>query len=339
VSDVTTPSSTGGPVIRSDAPILPSEAERFGALARRLSPHSAVRIAAESLLSGSEMRPDQIEALFSALTRASRVHWRERLVAAWCLGRVPLKELEREAAAGTLLSLLETSTHNGPTIVGRIWAIYGLLFPLVLMFDINSNPGPVFVTIWTVAAIAASMFAAPVLHAMGRDTFTVRSAAAMSLGHLRVAEAIGPLARAVNDRDPHVRDAASAALHEALPMLSAEHFGRLSTDAIGAIAALLKHADNLLVFKALDALEKVGTASAISAVDALRNRARMSSLQQRAADVLEVLRERKRLEDQGKTLLRPMTGPEGQSGLVVPSRPEEVESAKPATLQVHDSRG
>jgi hypothetical protein len=267
----------------------------------------------------------QIEQLFSALTSTSKRNKKERVVAAWALGRAPLAPVEREAAAGSLLHILDTRSQSVQSAWLRAWLRYGIVFPFALAFDIAENSGPV-VTMLLLPIILGTSVVQDL-----RTEKLLRSYAALSLGRRQAVEGIGALAAATFDRDARVRDSAASGLHEALPAVMLEHFGLLKREEISELAKVLEHPDNLLVFKVLGALDKIGTGVAIPAVEALRNRARIGRMQQEAERVLVVLKERQKQEEMGRTLLRATSSPDAPSEILV--RPvQTTHESDPAVL-------
>ncbi len=312
----------------------PAEAQEIYDIARRLDLHSPLRLIAEELLAEPGARPAQIEPLFSALTNARSLRWRQRSVAAWCLGRAELEPIEREAAAGTLLRVLEgTTAETSSSRWGRAWLRYLCTVPVAMPLDVQFNSGPVFMMLLLPIVLGVSVW-----HDT-RANNTVGAMAAAALGRLRAPESVGALARALRSRSPRIREAAASALHEVLPALGQEHLGLYDRTEITHLAQALQNPDNLLVFKVLEALEKVGTSAAIPHVEALLGGARMARTKEMAVRTLDVLRERQKLEQQGKTLLRAVGAPSAPSEILVRPGQGAPDTASEVVLRVAQGGG
>lgn len=274
-----------------------------GTSVRRLAMRTAV-----SLL--GKPQPESIQPLIAALHNPSLARWREREMAAWTLGRMNLTDEDRDAAAGTLLGVLENAWRESlweksARILLRSASV-GSAIGFILFIALSRGPG--FFEALTMMSITAIPFVTPFsLVYDGLLNDRSRAAAARALGHLAVPEAVGPLAVAMFDKNPRVRAAAAIALHEVLPALKKEHFGRLGLESMNALGRALSHPDTSLVFKLLNALKLIGTGSAAPYVEKVVQSGRTMKLKDTAAEVLAVLRERQRRENEGGKLLRPVT--------------------------------
>jgi hypothetical protein len=292
-------------------------------LIERLKFGSPVRRIAEAIVQGTLRLDENIQPLFAALANPRGRSWREREVAAWALGQIPLDAQERDAAAGMLLDILEGANREPMgQRVGRalVRGIPLIIFCLIL--DINVNPGPIFTTIFPFLWIVGS------LQYQKGCTNLVRARAAETLGRLRVPETVAGLATALFDRNSRVREAAAAALHEVLPTVTPNEYGLFGVNAVASLGRALNHADSLLVFKVLEALEKVGTSHAIPYVEKVAVQGRTIRLRDAAQSTLYMLQQRKQAETESQTLMRAASGPD----LMVPRRirsAEEVSETPP----------
>jgi hypothetical protein len=160
----------------------------------------------------------------------------------------------------------------------------------------------------------ASVLTIPLCLVYGRLTNShsdlLQAASAESLGRLHVVESIGPLAQKLFEPSVTVREAAAFALMQILPRLTDADCGSLDQHAINRLADALNHPNALLVFKILEALEKVGTGSALPAVERLSREGKTRQLQETARRVSIVLEERQRREREARHLMRPTAGPD-----------------------------
>ncbi|HLJ55198.1 MAG TPA: hypothetical protein VKT77_09160 [Chthonomonadaceae bacterium] len=282
---------------------------------RRTSP---LREIAEGIL-GNTARPDTPALpLFSALAGASERSWRERVVAAWALSRVELDGQERDAAAEMLLDALEQDPEQTlweRFLHGLLWG-YGAMLPVCLVGSLiicRSQPAyewsDIFPQMLFMLGSLASVLTIPMCVIYGRLTSDhaelIQAAAAESLGRLRVVESIGPLADRLFDPSASIRDAAAFALMEILPNLSDAECAAIDSEAISRLGDALCHPNTLLVYKILEALNRIGGGRSLPAVERLSREGRTRRLQDAARQVATVLEERRRREREAMHLMRP----------------------------------
>ncbi len=290
-------------------------------VARLRSASPGRRLATRTALSLLGKPPvESVQPLVSTLHNASVSLWREREIAAWTLGRAPLSPHDRDAVSASLLGVLENAyRESGWTraaravmrnvAVGMIFAVFG--------FGIFDGGAP-FLGAVTMINVMIAPIVFPLSLAYDRHLNDhVRAAAAIAVGRLSVPEAVGPLAAALFDRSASVRSAAELALHQVLPALKEEHYGRLGAESMAAVGKCLSHPDAMLVFKMLDALKVVGTGSAVPFVEKLAHSGRTMKLRDTAAEVLTVLRDRQRRENDSERLLRSTNSPTDSSGMLL----------------------
>lgn len=297
-------------------PTLPEvdDADRVVGLIARLPHESIVRRLGMQVVQGRPI--DSIEPLTASLQRPGFRRWREQKIAAWALGRTTVPEQDREQVVQRLLDTLDgVYRENWANRLGRGagWTscvVFSFVLVLMLFGDMRSI-GRVD-DMLPILAMMHVMFGMGVIPATLRHSNVtdahVRAEAAVSLGRLSSVDAIGTLAGAVHDRNDEVRTAAARALHQLLPLVTFEHFGTFGTVAIENLGRVLFHQDGQLVFKALAALERVGTSAAIPFVQRARDRGRTQRVQDAAGAVLQVLLDRKHHETQRDQLLRPSDG-------------------------------
>jgi HEAT repeat protein len=309
------------PITPPDPAIQFEGTEAIPMLVARLSIHSPVRRLAEAVLGQTHQALDNIQPLFTTLAHPEGHSWRERLVAAWALGRVPLTPQEQDAAAGMLLDVLGSRprVRSWRAIMQGIVLSYVSAFPFCLLGAMTQDD---FITMEVIiGTLGALLGGIPVALWWGkhqvRNANRLRAMAALTLGRLQVPESIGDLAGAAFDRSPQVREAASSALHEVLPILTSAHYGLFGAVSIENLGNVLSHPDALLVSRTLTALKNVGTSHAIPYVERVAAQGRTALLRDKAHDVLAVLRERQHQEEQAQTLMRASIAPPTPSGLLL----------------------
>ena len=289
------------------------------------------------------LRPDSRTFMALRDTLQDKRHrvWWEQVVAAWVLGWADLTQEQQKEATELLTFRLDS---NGRThalrmvenvLMGSVYTVLwcaffsialAVLLSLGLMF--GSEPPLVFLLllipfnlIVLVALLATPGIPFITIACRIRATRQVRQEVAWALGSLKKAEGVSALLRAsLNHR--FFQDSTRRALTQTLPLLSyEEHYGTLSSDAVPNLCRLLKHSDRpdivggvdwqLLL---LDALERVGDARAIDSITHQTVAHRETLLHrpivcERAAQVLEVLKERAARETEQETLLRGSVAP------------------------------
>ncbi len=293
-----------------------------GGLLSQFHAASPVRAIAEGILADSHRPCSSILPLFSALANESSSHWREQVVAAWALARVPLEPQERDAAAGMLLDTVERDEDETlweRFLRGLLWG-YGVMLPLCLIGSLligragdNVEWADVFPQMLFVMGSLACGLSVPVCLVLGRfrniHNDLLRAASAESLGRLHVVESIGPLAAKLFDPSATVREAAAFALMEILPRLTDADYGSIDHRSMTRLAEALSHPNTLLVFKILEALRKVGSGSALPVVERVAREGKTRQLQETARDVAAVLEDRRLREREARHLMRPTSGP------------------------------
>ncbi len=298
----------------------------IGSLLTQFRGTSPVRSIAEGLLVNTYQPDSSTMPLFSALANNSANHWREQVVAAWALARVPLDAQERDAAAGMLMETLERDEDQTlweRFLRGLLWG-YGTMLPLCVIWSLlicrsgeNIDWADVFPQMLFLMGSLASILTIPMCVVYGRlnsgHNDMLRAASAESLGRLHVIESIGPLAEKLFDQSTTVREASAFALMQILPKLEESDYGAIDQQSVAHLAEALIHPNTLLVFKILEALNKVGTGSTLPAVERLTREGKTKQLQETAKQVAAVLEERRRRERESRHLMRAAAGSEAQA--------------------------
>jgi hypothetical protein len=133
----------------------------------------------------------------------------------------------------------------------------------------------------------------------------VRASAADALGDLGLPAAVGPVAGALFDLSPSVRRAAWAALPRAVGALDPSHYGQVDGVAVAALGRALGRNGEALDLALLEALGKVGGASAVGPVERLAKFSRSDAVRHLALAILPQLHDRRRKETDALRLLRP----------------------------------
>ncbi len=264
--------------------------------------------------------------LFTALAATPSPRWKERVLAAWALGRVSLNNDERDAAETMLLEAFtpdEEDTAWDRVLRGLSWA-YGLMFPVslagaILLSAMGSRAewGGSFFNLLVILGSFTGVFTVPYCFWRGHEESVqdncLRAAAAESLGMLRIVGSVGTLARGVFDENELVQEAATSALMELLPMLKEDHRSELSESALQNLGELLSHPNSLLAIRALEALAKVGTGKQIPYVEHVAQYGGGQGLKAKALATLEVLESRRRNEIDSRNLVRSANAPVSES--------------------------
>ena len=288
---------------------------------------------ASALIQGRTQPLDGMQPVFTALANRSPRLWRERVVAAWLMGHIPLTPNERDAGISMLLDALEDNETAALRRRRRralfILAVCSLILSPIV--SIGGPPEPVrdlaeLVARSLAACVALAPFFIIAVSLSARRhrarVATLRAAAARALGRLQAVEGIGALAGALSKygvresfalfdtRTGHeVNEAAAMALHEALPAVTAEHYGTLGAQTLTNLGHALTYPDTSLAYRVLHAIEKAGTGSAIPIVEKAMREGRTTRLRDLAADVLETLRDRHQREEEARALLRGSAAP------------------------------
>ncbi len=325
---------------------------------RMLRRGSPVRECAETILAGGELDAAACSTLLEALTQKSGKFWRERMVAAWCLGQCELSPPEwRESVTDGLRRVLKGDEFMDSG--GRLWravkrnviasvAIPGIpisvglvllsvIFGLPSIQDLETilfiglkGSGLCFIALMGPAAVVSGIL---------EDTRLglARAAAARSLGERSDPLAAGLVARAMTDKPFEVRAAAEAVLQKVLSAVRPSDYGRLPANATVELCSSLDHASTEQSLWILEALRAAGTGGAAEPVRRLAEQTRSEAVLAAAAQVLPVLEERLRLETSAARLLRPEESP-GEPGDIL-LRPASAATAVPEEQLLRPSVG
>jgi hypothetical protein len=288
--------------------------------ARKLPRDNVVRQTAERILGDLAGEAFTARHLRKAAVERSGFRWRERFLAAWCLGltRVPEEERTETIEALGLLADNKLESDNG----GAFWR---------LQYRTALITVPVILAAGGLEAVVGSFSVWDILQAALRNLGTsvvilpfssmlekrrlnlARAAAVLSLGRLSAPEATGLVAATLYDGSGEgsgeVKRASERALPSVLRALSFQHLGQVRRTSIDHLCRVLADKRAPLVMAALDALEKVGGGTAVDPVKRLQKKTRSAKLRQRALEVMPVLEARRRDEQAPKMLLRATATP------------------------------
>ena len=289
-----------------------------------IAPNNPVRSIATVLLVNSTTYVGSIEPLLDALVDSRRSRWRERIVAAWSLGRISLSEEANQNAARILAEVLRDTL---PPDARRVWkgywrlvlvALAGAVLSGILVDSITPEEAPDALAILFMGfgAMALCFFLAMPAHLLARSVASrdgshnlVRLEATRTLGILVHPPSVGALARALFDHSEAIREAAHQALLVTLAQITYDHLGELGSSTVPDLASALACRDENLVLKVLEALEKIGDARALPQVARLAAGAGWSEVGREAARVRDILMERKWQDLAPERLVRPSFPP------------------------------
>ncbi len=281
-------------------PLLPAEAKAIRRALRAVPRRSPLRPIAEQILAGLTPGPEAAVALIDAINPGARHGPRERLLAAWCLGSVPLDDRQRSLAAGALAHILDDRPERS---VGCIAAAGCLCaYPAIVWL------------LWACIADAAK----------NRH----RAAAAATLGRLGLPESLGPLWSALTQREDRltagdwaVRVAAAASLATVARTVPGGGLGDVPRKAIKGVCRMLYNADDATRRHLLTGLELFGDSAAIPDIAGCLSRIVDPATVEQANRTLDALRRRAQNESDRARLLRPASAPGTQADMLL--RPVE----------------
>lgn len=314
------------------------ERKRITALVRQLRQPGSVSRLVESLLEADSGGRADVGLLVAVVEYSYVRSWRERVLAAWTLGRVPLSPRQVPRVTSALSGILSTGKQSADAATHgcyRAWHIGlvpGFLSSLIIGFFAFIPDGDIALRLLNSSIVIAAMtlfnsalfgliclpVALPAVLASDRHRMNwLRAECAAALGRHPTVDAIPPLAEAVQDISPRVRQAAKRALQQTLPLLTAEYYGRVEPSTLSALCKMLSETDEELVVTVLEALEKVGTGTVVSEVLRLTSGGATPRIRQTAQRVLPVLLQRRRQENDARMLLRPSPSPAISAGTLL----------------------
>ncbi len=316
---------------------------------RRLGRKRPVRRVAEQLSAGDVVSEWAFDVLIAAVEQKSGRRWRERLVAAACLGEGSLTAAQKERATAALISVLTDRSNldvKGRLARGVLRAVAlssivaGVLVAISFDDALGFSPwnAPLFVASLLLGSLVAigilSIFlVAPTLMYSGaREDTNLRKSmeeVLRALGKLADPMAVGLLSRAQQRTSPLVKlksqqaAVAAKALPAALAAVREEHYGLLPADATPALCEALSGATRRQALLILSALRAAGIGSGAEPLrrmiaDPAAQRDWESSpdpgdgrtsVLSVAEEVLPILEERLRNETASSRLLRPASTP------------------------------
>jgi hypothetical protein len=320
--------------IESPARVSIDGAERAWAfdLASKLRRGNPVRRLIDEILA-DQATSTPVGFLQTVLTDRSPRKWRERALAAWGLGVMPISP-DRCIGVSSLLSDIlggQVSHDRFGTGLGRSFFVafpFALLIgkSMILFGGDNSNlnlsnflPALLgLILISSLVTIPIGLAISPIIvpASMARDKRRlniIRSAAARALKRLQTPQAVAALAEGARDGDKTVRDNSLEALRTNLPRLSENDYGCLSSVTVPALCYLLNEKNKDLRVEILEALGKIGDGRALVPVTRLHAISKNDKVKDAAASIIPILTYRAEREKSAATLLRPIGPPEDRS--------------------------
>lgn len=332
-----------GDVGHADAPLVeipPNYTDWVLRLLHRLRRKRMFRNLAADPSSAVRLAPDDINGLIALLSKADSNRWREQVVACWALGKAECEnEAVKQAAVRTLCAVLDKTVarrlrrnrkiappgFSKRTRNAIVWcALFGLAFayPVNRLESDPTNPQMAtleMLRVWLLCATCLSFLAAPIITPisialdMARNK-RIRTAAAWALGRLPSVVSIEALAAASVESSAKLRQAATASLQGALPLLTPEHYGQLPSDTVPSLCRAMNTIDNWFFGPAWidqgvrlrihEALEKIGDGRAIPHVESLARSAGSQAVRDAAQRLLPILEERRQRDNNANMLLR-----------------------------------
>jgi hypothetical protein len=324
---------------RSDVFIGMKEAAEIRCLIRWLKPGNPVRLAAERALRGQPAAGEALSEALFALMRPCATSWRERAVAAWLLGVLPVPARRREAVLSSLGLIVVQDPDIRPSLdCLALWMIVMPLWTFALLFSqcikyrsfCLSDPLPYESVFWLGCLLSISLFAiaCPAVSLLQHRGLNYASAlAARSLGRLHSPDSIRPLALALASGARHARTTGRIrlieAVQEALPQVLAElttrHYGRIGRASLRSMGRALEQASEPVALAILDGLEMVGTGEMVGAVARAARWGHRERVRRTASEVLHVLQARLEAEVMPTRLLRAAGAPPNRESLLLPA--------------------
>ncbi len=273
--------------------------------------------------------------------------WQDRWIACWLVGRMGLEGDEGRRAVEVLADVIDEKVGGPRGPLERSGVCRGIArsirasilpaaplaaYQTLTIYQTRSVSNPVEplllgCAIWGGFAVLLGLALSPafVVASVAGD-LRVRKAAATALGRIGTLDCIPPLVRAALGRQRGARAASVEALRSLLPGIPPSAYPEHAADLSPALRKLLRHPDTALVLLALDAVEKAGDGSCLSAVRRRAEFGRADAVRQRAAALLALLQARRESERLAATLLRPAE-PDAASTLLraAPSSPTDPE--------------
>ena len=297
---------------------------------RKLPRDSIIRKATERILRDQAGDPHTVRWLRDAVVQRSGFRWRERILAAWCLGLTPIPTEARGQILEALGVLANNNLEkdNGGAFWRLQWRTFMIFAPLAL---ITSGPellnelivNPFGLLRFPFMNVALSLLVLPFSAMLEKRRLNLaRAAAVLSLGRLAAPEATGVVAAAVYDKvgegSGEVKRAGERALPSVLSALKHEHYGQVRGTSIDHLCRILQDRRDHLVIAVLEAFKKVGPGSAADPVGRLAKRARAGDVRMLAHELVPILESRRRDEQAPRVLLRATGTPGDDNALLRP---------------------
>ena len=299
------------PALRADK----VEIATLQSFTRKLPREGVVRRTAARILGETAGPPEAVPALIQATVQRSGFRWRERIVAAWCLGLTEMRDSQRSAvleALGVLANHSLERDNTGAFLRLQYRALF-ITIPFTILtgglMNLFQELSPLHLLQTALFNFLVSIFVLPFSTMLERRRMNLaRAAAVLSLGRMSAPEATGVVAAAIYDKvgegSSEVKKAAERALPSVLGALRPDHYGQVRRNSIDYLCRILQDKRNYLVIAALEALEKVGGGSAVDPVARVAKKSRIPDVRALAGRILPVLESRRRDEQAPSLLLR-----------------------------------
>ena len=303
-------------------PLTVPEVNATNPLIYRLRKNSPVRRLALAALRGEQITT--IAPLLDALNFPSGNAWKTRQVAAWTLGRARLTPEQQEVAASALVRVVgnRLDYDGGRIIRGLLRTLLtSTLISLAAAAWVMRTPNTTLFPLLMVMVLGFTILCSPGTLSISFSTDDekanrVRASAIEALGSLRRPETLETLLAAHLGRGKRLRSAATSALRQVLPQLTPDHYGRLGASVTPNLCQALSHWDNVFVLEIVEALGKVGDGRALTVLERLERSEKRADVRIRIAEIMPMLLERSRREQESGVLLRGSLSPAGPEELL-----------------------
>ena len=284
-----------------------------------------IRELAESILAGRPpVRVDSMQ-LIAAVTACTFQAWKRGVLAAWCIGRLPISAEDRKLAVDRLSWVLENKAPQDyfGAAVDKLLRITGVItffallagvvfsIPYWLTYPAQTMAGAAGLAVLLLfgflffSAFVIGPVVVPLSIAADRGRMQrLRAQVAESLGILRAPESVDALTTASLEVVSRVREPAVAALMKVLPTVTEENPGRLSAHTQAGLFKLMYDCNRDDCLAILRALGRVGSGRAAASLESLMLRWQDGAVRREAERILPLLRERQRQDEAATVLLR-----------------------------------
>lgn len=286
--------------------------------------------------------------LLEVLENSAAPRWKQRQNVILSLAKKPLPPGEKQAFSERLACILDRRLHEPfsrrtlrPFLQSLVIVLpVAICMATMLAMEDNRPSGMLSLVQWVgfilIMSLVQEIISFPFLlpYALAKDVKLdnrVRAVAALALGSVGDCDSLASLADALSDFNSDVRKEASRALPMLLSTLLKSPELSLSPLTTTHLCRSLFHQDTETIPLSLQAIEKGGTSQAIPYLEHLfkafgrPDAIEVTSPQKTVAEILLVLHERKRLEEQRERLVRSSEAPPNAGLLLRPASTMEIE--------------